>query len=249
MSLSDEDLINENQITPHVIAHTNFDLLEWINTAELGMEEYYTYNEVDPDINWYISNKIRPTEYITVDTYNKMSESWNEIYPRVNAMFYMNIRSLSKHYDELQMLLLQNQFQMLTVCLTETWLKNENVNLYNLPGYNSVNNYRMKKPGGGVTIMIREDLPFNYIDQLTYIDHNIESIGVKLQKNPLFFTRDTIICCIYRPPQGDIKEFAKKFNQILEKVSKNKTYIFGDFNIDLKKKSEHSEILLNSKEY
>ena len=175
-----------------------------------------------------------------------MSESWNEIYPRVNAMFYMNIRSLSKHYDELQMLLLQNQFQMLTVCLTETWLKNENVNLYNLPGYNSVNNYRMKKPGGGVTIMIREDLPFNYIDQLTYIDHNIESIGVKLEKNPPFFTRDTIICCIYRPPQGDIKEFAKKFNQILEKVSKNKTYIFGDFNIDLKKKSEHSEILLNS---
>ena len=30
--------------------------------------------------------------------------------------------------------------------------------------------------------MIREDLPFNYIDQLTYIDHNIESIGVKLEK-------------------------------------------------------------------
>ena len=108
MSLSDEDLINENQITPHVIAHTNFDLLDWINTAGGDME-------VDPDINWYISNKIRPTECITVDTYNKMSESWNEIYPRVNAMFYMNIRSLSKHYDELQMLLLQNQFQMLSL--------------------------------------------------------------------------------------------------------------------------------------
>ena len=248
MSLSDDDFITECQTASPTTVHKNLDFLKWVNNAGVEMEEEedHVYNEIDPDINWYKVNKIRPTEYITVNAYNRMSEEWSEAHQMTSGMFYMNIRSLPKHYDELQTLLLQNDFKMLTVCLTETWLNKENETLYNLSGYKSVNNYRTKKKGGGVTIMIRHDLTFSHIDKLTFMERDIECICVKLERKPPIIMEETMICCIYRPPHGDVREFVTKLNLVFEAASKGPAHIFGDFNVDLGKKSDHSEILLNT---
>ena len=74
--------------------------------------------------------------------------------------------------------------------------------------------------------------------------HSIESVCIKLVGNGHSIVNDTIICSIYRPPRGGLKEFVTKL--ILENVHNYPTYIFGDFNIDLGRKSENSEMLLNT---
>ena len=68
--------------------------------------------------------------------------------------------------------------------------------------------------------MIRHDLTFSHIDKLNFMERDIECICVKLERKPPIIMEETMICCIYRPPHGDVREFVTKLNLVFKQHQK-----------------------------
>ena len=83
------------------------------------------------------------------------------------------------------------------------------------------------RDGGGVACYIRNDLSYNV---KSYFPKDIENIFFELL---LPNTKPVVVGPIYRPPNQ--ANFMEIFNENLSKVDTNnvKTYILGDFNINL----------------
>ena len=60
-----------------------------------------------------------------------------------------DIDSFAAHLNTLE-------FRFKLIVQTETWLDNNNHDLYNITGYNMISNFRRKSAGGGVSILIHE---------------------------------------------------------------------------------------------
>ena len=70
-------------------------------------------------------------------------------------MFHMNIKSLSKHFDELQQYIYSLTYDFSVIGISETWLKENDANLYALNGY--VKSEVVENKGGEV------EFPFIFI--------------------------------------------------------------------------------------
>ena len=51
-------------------------------------------------------------------------------YERALSMFHMNIKGLPKHFGELQQLLNELKYDLCVIGITETWLSENNADLY-----------------------------------------------------------------------------------------------------------------------
>ena len=150
-------------------------------------------------------------------------------------MINLNIRSILNKFDSLKHLLnsLNNQFQI--IGLTETWLNDNNDDLFKLDNYDFVNVNRSNKIGGGVGIYITNQIKYKLRTDLnTSIENVIESVFIEIITA---VGKNIIVCLIYRPPNNKIDLFENNVNNILGKIDKeNKIcYLMGDFNIDLLK--------------
>ena len=146
------------------------------------------------------------------------------------------------------------------ICLSETWLKQGlNSNYVNIPNYNLVRLDRswsengMLKKGGGVCIYLNDKLKYSDSDlsklNKSSVDIEIQWVTIKSQ-----FQKDIIIANVYRPPQGNFKNFLKYINDSIdsiENVYRKDLFIVGDFNIDVSKKTENKakELLQNMNSY
>ena len=75
----------------------------------------------------------------------------------------LNIRSLLVHQLELNQLIHKTEKKNSWIDVTllcETFLSKQTVNMVNVPGFTHIDNYRKNKKGGGVSILIREDILF-----------------------------------------------------------------------------------------
>ncbi len=133
---------------------------------------------------------------------------------------------------------------------SETWLTENTENKFvEIEGYDFVrldrDNTTCKSRGGGVGLYYK--LRFNIIkrDELCFSLPSIEALVCKLKlKN----TRDIYIICIYRPPEGDIKEFVRVLTDILLELRTKpnvELLIGGDFNINSKRKTDPKTKLYN----
>ena len=108
--------------------------------------------EIDPDFHFYTESYcIKNTQcdnYLEDTFVDKFKRSGS--FDRNLSIFHLNIKSLPKHYDELEMYLDSLRFPISFIGLTETWLNECKENLYDLPQYVSVTRYRKMKRGGGV---------------------------------------------------------------------------------------------------
>ena len=79
----------------------------------------------------------------------------HEIVSNSCSFFHLNIRSLSKHYDDLVTFLEMLHYNFSFLALTETWLRsNTDSSLFNLPEYNMLTSNRENSQGGGVALYI-----------------------------------------------------------------------------------------------
>ena len=89
------------------------------------------------------------------------------------SIYCHNINSLSKHYDELMLLLeteLKSKFDVIALC--ECKITDDIANLYNMPGYSMFTNNTTRKSGGLALYInssydksfVRNDLSINCID-------------------------------------------------------------------------------------
>jgi hypothetical protein len=119
------------------------------------------------------------------------------------------------------------------IIVTETWLTDkDNVDLYLLEGYCVEFNHRkFNKRGGGIAIYTRNHIKYKLCNDLCISDENfMESLCLEL----MFHNKLTIkIIGIYKAPLIKMKDFNDKLELFLDNTNASKTYIIGDFNIDL----------------
>ena len=122
--------------------------------------------------------------------------------------------------------------------LVETWLTKSNSKRLKIPGYVFVGSHRKHKRGGGVGVLLRQDLEFRERPDLSMNIPNFESMMVELKTH-----KDSVyLCTIYRPPNCSEKEFLKNYKKQLNQLSPQQVsrLIIGiDHNLDLIKQDKH----------
>ena len=76
-----------------------------------------------------------------------------------------------------------NEFRDFTICLTETWANDSNINrnsLFQLQGYIPVNQIRKSRKGGGVVIFICDSLLYKLRSDLHINCEDIESLSIEI---------------------------------------------------------------------
>ena len=171
-------------------------------------------------------------------------------------LVHLNIRSLfcKNKFEMFKQQLTDSNIHVIGI--SESWLNNEiPSNIIQIKGYEVIRNDRnwsekknKTKKGGGVCLYIKKDI-IHSCEKYSYLNEsskNIESQWISLNQPNM---REIIIVNIYRPPQGNIKEFCEKLNDDLlnfDSVKKREFYFMGDFNVNTLDKSDENSKELNS---
>ena len=198
--------------------------------------------EVDPDYNFFTDTQIAYNvncDYFIQDTFIQYYKKRKHDKPF--SVFHMNVRSLPKHFSELDLYLgsLQHQFSILGI--TETWLNETNCDLYGLHGYSSIDKFRHNTPGGGISLYVRDNILFKERSDLAVFNRELEMLCIEIDKTCFNSKTDILVILVYRIPDTDIDLFMQHLELCLETVRKEKKlcYLLGDLNIDLLKHETH----------
>ena len=179
---------------------------------------------VDPDLNFLPIINTKILNYSNFTLKNSLSDRL--------TLFHMNIRSLSKNWNELLSCLHLAAHRFTIIALTETWLTANNLEMYPMSGYQSLSAARPEKRGGGVSIYIRSDLHLKHRADLDVMSADVECIfsEVTLPSGAVF-----LIGVVYRPPNSNADAFLAWFGNVLMQIESEKKvcYLLGDYNIDL----------------
>ena len=125
--------------------------------------------------------------------------------------------------------------------LTETWLDETKEALYDIPEYTCINRFRSNRKGGGVTLAVKNGIPYNMRADLEYFDTEMEGLFIEIDKHVFDITSDLVIGIIYRMPNSSIDIFNDRLNDTLNIIHRERKIcsFLGDLNIDLLKYEEH----------
>ena len=148
-------------------------------------------DDYDPDLNYYESSSVRQysnSDYYDIDQFNDNMKDVAGL-----SMFHCNIRSATHNSSSLGDYLMSLKHEFDIVCLSETWLHENNKEINDFPNYSQVHKYRENKCGGGVSILIKSSIKFRQIDALALSTDVIECIFVELRMK----TSNIIVGCVY----------------------------------------------------
>ena len=148
-----------------------------------------------------------------------------ETYPNLNPNNYnllalqLNIRSILAHQHELKQLLrdLEKKNSPIdVVLLCETFLTNKTIGMVNVGNYTHIGNYRSKKKGRGVSILLKDGICYKRRPDLDiFQEGETESVFVEiLSKNG----KKLVIGSIYRLPNTDITQFTTNIANIISQA-------------------------------
>ena len=134
--------------------------------------------------------------------------------------------------------ILKHEFTV--ICLTETWLNDNDLDLYGLSGYKVIA-LRVNRTGGGVAVCIQDQVSFRERPDLSSFTEDFETVFIEIEKGNQLNAKNVIIGVIYRPPNQDKLSFNEKLNDIISKIRmENKIcYLLGDYNINILNYSSH----------
>ena len=163
-------------------------------------------------------------------TYDAVSNSMSETSNSHLYLVHINIVSLSKYFDKLNLFLSQLPKKVDVICFSETRLKTNKINSVQLPGYDLFCN-NSDTAAGGSAIFVNKQLRASEIPELKL---NAEDVWIKISSNE--HKHSLIIGSIYRHPRNNLFNFECAFAKSVTSLNDNQKYlIFGDFNIDYKK--------------
>ena len=128
--------------------------------------------------------------------------------PSTLRVLHLNIRGLVNKQDELHKLLVNSNVDIVLLC--EIWLNSYNVSRVALPSYNFVYKNRTSKKGGGVGILIKDQLKHRILD----INSSIENLFIELKTD----SESLCLGSCYRPPNTNVNQFLLDYQQLLSKV-------------------------------
>ena len=184
-----------------------FDILE-DDHAQIAIDD------VDPDIN-YLNEfdtlyNDKACRYYGIDEFNDLCVAKDLAKSGTNTdslgMIHVNIRSVSKNLSAFENYLQLLKYDFKVIGLSETWFNENNHDLHSICGYTVVSNYRTKRVGGGVSLLIDSDLKMLIRNDLNSMSESIESVFVELCDVGVN-KRNIIIGVVYRPPTSDGKAF------------------------------------------
>ena len=200
--------------------------------------------DVDPDINYFnnvaaVSN-VTSCNYYTEDMFNQKCQGLSKI-TKCFSLIHLNIRSAVKNLDSFDNYLNNINHSFSFIGLTETWFTVDSAPTYNLDNYNIENLYRYHSKGGGVSILVRNEIQYKVRTDLNVNDFNFQLLFIEVSKDVFPSESDIIIGVLYRPPNTSVDIFNEKLNAILSKIHTEKAviYLMGDFNINLINESNH----------
>ena len=154
------------------------------------------------------------------------------------SLIHFNARCLNKNFDAMLECLAATGNQFDVIAVSETWLRDLDHCLFQIPNFSFINVNRVGRYQGGVGLYIREGLAFKKISECCVSkDGTIESIAIELE---LPDGKKLAIACIYKAPIASIEQLLKHLESF-NALTKNyrDVYICGDINIDISNSDEN----------
>lgn len=160
-------------------------------------------------------------------------------------IFNLNVRSIRKKGNLLNIFLHTLNYPEI-VCLTETWLSTNEAKTFKIDKYRVANYYcRENTRGGGVAILVREDLSFSVKDitKTGLAEQIFEATSVVVSVKNINIT----VNCLYRSPDAILESFIVSLEKLLTYFLKTKgpKFICGDFNCNFLLNNQSTCDLLN----
>lgn len=119
-------------------------------------------------------------------------------------IFHQNVQSLGNKKLNLEAFISEKSCNFDVMCITEHWLGNNELELYNLNNFTLMSKFcRKNKKHGGSCIFVKstiESIPYTEFENLN-IEEHFEASMIELPQLKL------IIICIYRTPTSNIQVF------------------------------------------
>lgn len=203
-----------SKLTESIYTETNMDIESIINN----------------DSNIQILNKYK--NYFTIDEYNNL--------PHLNylSIYSLNINSLNKYKNELELFILNLKHKFDIIIISE--IRTNQVVINNLElneNYNYFYDFPIECKCGGLLVLIKK----KFLNK-TYIvskksENGLDCITIQLDDQKLK------LIAIYKHPHKNISDFQSKLKGLLSDINREyKVIIAGDTNIDFLKYNEDNRI-------
>ena len=180
-------------------------------------EKLALLGNIDPDSNFCFD--LLNCEYFTESKFNQMINTKSTTPTNLNSnclsLLHLNIRSLTRNIDNLDLFLSNITKKFTVIGISETWLQTSDHNC-DIMGYNFVHSHRKNKTGGGVGLYLDSALEFITRSDLSFNDSRIESLFVEICRP----RSKNILGIVYKPPHQCINEFIKSNEALMLKISR-----------------------------
>ena len=149
----------------------------------------------DPDSNFFNTHGFINNTYFTPETLKAMIKENNDF---SFSDLHLNIRSLNKNFESLKNLLVEINFCLKVICITESWYSDDphTKNSYQLTNYVVIHQGKKNgKTGGGTTIFIHMELIYNIRHDLSLNDEDSEALCLEIINQK---SKNIFINTIYR---------------------------------------------------
>ena len=158
-------------------------------------------------------------------------ESFNEAFrDESNGKLFIlhhNIRSFSRNFDELSVVLGDLVVDFPVLVFSETWFGAEK--LLSIDGYTGYHSFRNDKIGGGVSVYVKSSFVSSKIEAMTVNNDLLETCAVEIKgKNS-----SIVVLGIYRPPGSvNFEDFLHQLRDLIVVGNRN-CFLLGDFNVNM----------------
>ena len=179
---------------------------------ELNDSDHQYGNDcLDPDLHYFSSYNqyISGYNYFVESSFN--SETSKSLNKKHNfSLCHLNIRSIRKNVGSLEFTLENLQHEFSLIGITETWLKDDDCDLFAIQGYNVVEKHRQNRFGGGVALFIKDNIECTIRSELSTFNDQLESVFIEINKDALTTDENIVIGVIYRIPNRNLKILTHK---------------------------------------
>ena len=184
-------------------------------------------DDSDPDLHFYneiYQKSIHKCNYLTESSFKDHISLSKSGLSASLSLCHINIRSLNRNLDDFIMFIESLEFEFSVLGFSETWLRDDNCDLYGIPGFSICEKHRKNAVGGGVAIYARSDIAYTERNDISYFDECMESVFIEIPKDVFKMDKNIIVGTVYRPP-GTNKFYNRMEEVIIHIQKENKSAI------------------------
>lgn len=130
---------------------------------------------------------------------------------------YLNTSSLRKHFSELLVLLSKSVYDVAILILTKLNIKNEEICLFPIPGYDNYAYSRETSQGGGISVYYKEKL---ILEPFILPTTAFEAVHIKIS----IHKRIIHVIALYRPPRKSKKKITQQLDIMIVNIPRHTSY-------------------------